>query len=190
MRAVSVRDVYDPGGKTSEVVAVKTMSLKKNGRVGRKHFTNYVEALPIRTRFELSVAVDLVDLEQYADQLGWDRKQAGALSDLPGVLRAAGRQMLEEEREFYADCEFEPARQFCDDLLREDTIPLQVGYGSGWRGMTGNLVDTTDRDVRCEYDMATHRLDWPFPKSRKIACKRGTDPEYPLGWLALEPIED
>lgn len=70
---------------------------------------------------------------------------------------------------------------------------LNLGWGIGWRGTTGELVDNNDlsadnHKLRKNLKLATNHLDFPFPKSRRIAISGKTI--QPMGWvhLAFSPV--
>jgi len=69
--------------------------------------------------------------------------------------------------------------------LAENEVIFQMAWGSGWRSMTGPLLEDNDltKQVRQKLKLASHRLNAPFPKSRKIAV--GTNGAMPLGWVKI-----
>ena len=64
---------------------------------------------------------------------------------------------------------------------------IQLAWGAGWRGMTGQLLETKDltRNVRKQLKLAPQEkyLDYPYPKSRRIVTTNGED--LPLGWVKI-----
>lgn len=71
------------------------------------------------------------------------------------------------------------------DSLNEHEVVLQLAWGSGWKGMTGELLsqeELTD-NVRSKLQLAPKYLNFPFPKSRRIAVT--DEGAVPLGWVKL-----
>ena len=60
-----------------------------------------------------------------------------------------------------------------------------MAWGSGWRGMTGQLLESDDLsdDLRKKLRLADRYLSFPFPKSRRLTLVNGTD--SPMGWIKL-----
>jgi CRISPR-associated protein Csm5 len=75
--------------------------------------------------------------------------------------------------------------------LNENETIIQMAWGSGWRGMTGQLWEQNDltKERRQTLKLAPKHLSFPFPKSRRIASINGTD--LPMGWIKLSftPID-
>lgn len=76
--------------------------------------------------------------------------------------------------------------------LPENEVIIQMAWGSGWRGMTGQLLESDDlsADWRERLRLATKYLAFPFPKSRRLTSVNGTD--SPMGWIKLSftPMEE
>ena len=72
------------------------------------------------------------------------------------------------------------------DSLAEDELITRIGWGSGWNSITGELLSSkhlTD-DLRRKLKLAPHRLEFDFPKTRKLA-RVGSELQ-PLGWVKLK----
>jgi CRISPR type III-A-associated RAMP protein Csm5 len=70
--------------------------------------------------------------------------------------------------------------------LDENSAVLNLGWGIGWRGMTGDLIDKEtlkDAGLRRNLNLAPKHTDFPFPKSRKLAITK--DAITPWGWIKL-----
>jgi CRISPR type III-A-associated RAMP protein Csm5 len=81
------------------------------------------------------------------------------------------------------------------NALADKQILLQLGWGSGWRSMTGPLLSHADLSqnnfaLRKNLKLAPKHLKYPFPKSRKAAFDNGHS--VSMGWviLTLTPIEE
>jgi CRISPR-associated protein Csm5 len=73
--------------------------------------------------------------------------------------------------------------------LPENEVIIQMAWGSGWRGMTGQLLKSDDLsdDLRKKLRLADRYLSFPFPKSRRLTLVDGTDSS--MGWIKLSFIE-
>lgn len=59
---------------------------------------------------------------------------------------------------------------------------LQLSWGSGWRGMTGDWA--SEEQVKAFRELfGLGRPGKPFPKTRRLAVSG--EPKYPLGWIRL-----
>lgn len=82
-------------------------------------------------------------------------------------------------------------REFYDRLsgqienVSKNEVIIQMAWGSGWRGMTGQLLESDDLsdDLRKKLRLADRYLSFPFPKSRRLALVNGT--YSPMGWIKL-----
>ena len=69
--------------------------------------------------------------------------------------------------------------------IEENEVILQLAWGSGWNGMTGELLekDELDNNLRKKLSLAPGHLQFPFPKSRRFALVGGQ--AVPMGWVKL-----
>ncbi|MFM8444286.1 MAG: type III-A CRISPR-associated RAMP protein Csm5 [Methylococcus sp.] len=110
------------------------------------------------------------------------------------VLNDHARHRLEREIDFYRTYRQDGPLQQCLRLLalleREpDAAYLQLAWGSGWRGMTGDWLAEEERErLRGLYREMRGRDGMPFPKTRRLAVWNH-QPCLPLGWLRLLPWE-
>ena len=115
-------------------------------------------------------------------------------ADLRDTLNAQARHRLTREIDFYRTYRQDGPLQQCQGLLalleREpDAAYLQLAWGSGWRGMTGDWLAEEDRErMRGLYREMRGRDGMPFPKTRRLAVWNH-QPCLPLGWLRLLPWE-
>ena len=68
---------------------------------------------------------------------------------------------------------------------------LCVGYGAGWHKLSiGLLLEKASGvhfgKLRKDLRMASHRLQFPYPKSRKLLMTSANDIDTPLGWVRFE----
>jgi CRISPR-associated protein Csm5 len=70
--------------------------------------------------------------------------------------------------------------------LPENEAIVQFAWGSGWKGMTGELVgpERLTNEVRNKLKLATNRLNSPYPKTRRVAITENA--ALPMGWIRLK----
>ena len=109
-------------------------------------------------------------------------------------LNAHAQYRLQREIEFYGQYGQTRPKDECQRILglitREpDAAYLQLSWGSGWRGMTGDWMnDSTEKTMRGLYPEMRGRDGMPFPKTRRLAVYENA-PCLPLGWIRLLPME-
>lgn len=135
-------------------------------------------------------------------QLQWDEfllndmqwstaKQQGILprnfDDLRTKLNSHASYRLQQEIDFYHRYgAFAPELE-CKKILNRlkqnpNSIYMQLSWGSGWRGMTGDwLPPEAVAQMRELYNLG--KPDMPFPKTRRLAVSG--EPRLPLGWVRL-----
>jgi CRISPR/Cas system CSM-associated protein Csm5 (group 7 of RAMP superfamily) len=65
---------------------------------------------------------------------------------------------------------------------------LRVGWGSGWGGLTGNLLENGNwlDKFRQNQKMSKYSPETaPFPKTRKVTSRNKKKEDF-LGWIRLE----
>lgn len=164
----------------------------------------WVEAIPHGQSFQTVIRVDDWLLQEQAGRFGWKDKSRW-LTDLPALGQAWAVERLNKERAFAEEKRMENPAKACAQLLKyrlaSNQFMLQVGWGTGWSGITvGTLLSLSDqRRVRERYGLGRPprargevRLDpnKPFPNSRRLHVARGTgasaEPGVPLGWVVVE----
>jgi CRISPR-associated protein Csm5 len=178
-----------------------------------------VEAVRPSVVFATEVTIDELAL-QYADarkhpthakELDW-RDRWLWLASLIEILQQASERHIAEEETAARDKGFETAADFYTRLREEarllhdaPTALLQMGWGTGWNGMTvGPLLSKAMQDdARRRYKLGrppnagrdwTPNLTQPFPKSRRLRTIESSvtedRPGQPLGWVKVtfEPV--
>ena len=144
-------------------------------------------------------------LISFDDYLGTEGKASGYFNfpvklDKDWVIQAIlnkTRKTIDSELEFLTGKRgnsINELRKFYNDLskevdgLKDDEVILQLGWGSGWRGMTGQLLEPEDltRNLRKRLKLAPDDkyLGFPFPKSRKTVNLDGS--VMSMGWVKLK----
>jgi CRISPR-associated protein Csm5 len=126
-------------------------------------------------------------------ELGFSDKKE-LLVNLPEKCNQYAKVFIANEIDFFESCNMEEMVNFYNALQKE--IPedkgfflLHLGWGSGWRGMTGNYLSEADLiDFRKRFSMGEKSFP-VFPKTRKIAFEN-SKPKYPLGWIKVEKIKE
>ena len=114
------------------------------------------------------------------------------LSRLPEKCNEFAKDLIDSEIAFYKSCKMEDMVKFYTDFRNEipednDAFLLHLGWGSGWRGMTGNWIDKKKiKQIRKKFRLG--KSGFPvFPKTRKIAFRNGS-PVSPFGWVKIEKV--
>lgn len=164
--------------------------------------------------FETTLTIDELTLQYASDpRLNWQERQFWLLNLLP-VLQAVNRRRIDEELaavqargfvqtgQFYADLKTQ-----ADALDGKNAVLLQLGWGTGWIGMTiaAALDKATVDHLRTKYKLGKPQgwkdsekgpwspdLEQPYPKSRRLKAVKSTVgdlADLPLGWvkLTIEP---
>jgi len=166
-----------------------------------------VEAIAHNIRLTTAVHIeDWLLQEKQVRQLGWQNKTQW-LTQLPALANTRARERLEQERQFAFEHRFEQTTRALDQLLegltklKPSQFLLQLGWGTGWTGMTivPVLPLETQKQIRVRYKLGKPphaskqwRVDvtQPFPKSRRLQVAQGeginAEPGVPLGWVLVE----
>jgi len=114
---------------------------------------------------------------------------------LPEHCRHHSHDLIVRERDFYAQAAVPRLSEFYSKLesisqdLTGNQFLLQMGWGTGWQGMTLGSAIAEDEEfaaVRARFRLG--RQGAPLPKTRRLV-QRGRTPIMPLGWLKLEMME-
>ncbi len=167
---------------------------KPNLPIWRNAHGVHVEALGPGALATYSIVLDEVLYQKAHKRLHWEQ----ATRDFDGlrtVLNAHAGYRLEQERDFYSRYGHDAAAQACERVqavMKRDTkaIYLQMGWGSGWRGMTGDWQRDAgiEKKMRDLYNL--EKKGFPiFPKTRRLVVAGGK-PSLPFGWVRLWRKED
>jgi CRISPR-associated protein Csm5 len=116
----------------------------------------------------------------------------GSFDALRKITNRHAKRRLTEEKAFFHKHGISAATKQCQQLLQDiqqepEAVYLQIGWGNGWRGMTGDWMDEeTEQRMRKLYRLG--RNGSPFPKTRRLAVN-GSGPSVPLGWVRLHSPE-
>lgn len=124
-------------------------------------------------------------------------QQAGTIStiapkdfdDLRQRLNQHAKYRLQREIQFYKAQGKAAPEQECQRILSmvnqdQQSAYLQMSWGSGWRGMTGDWA--SDEQVKIFRELFNlGRTGKPFPKTRRLVVSG--EPKLPIGWVRLIP---
>jgi len=173
-----------------------SMTRKKNKR-GRLMAPIVVEKLSESFASQGTVSFDEFLPEKNNEKKCFKFKARLSLPWLLDACRSLTRHTIETELQFLEGKAGKPVdglRGFYTRLseqiekLSENEVIIQTAWGSGWRGMTGQLLESDDLtdDLRKKLQLAGKYLSFPFPKSRRLTLVNGTD--NPMGWIKLSFI--
>lgn len=113
----------------------------------------------------------------------------GNFDDLKTRLNNHASYRLRQEIDFYYRYGTVAPELECKKMLNRlkqdpNSIYMQLSWGSGWRGMTGDwLSPEAVAQMRELYNKDLGKLNMPFPKTRRLAVSG--EPKLPLGWVRL-----
>ncbi len=110
---------------------------------------------------------------------------------LKELLNKHAKYRLGKEIEFYQTQGKQQPKDECQRILTQlekdpDAAYLQLSWGSGWRGMTGDWA-SEDQIKSFRELFGLGKLGRPFPKTRRLVVNG--EPKLPLGWIRLLPYE-
>lgn len=115
------------------------------------------------------------------------------IDNYPSICNRFYRSLAEEELEFFKDYKNQPMQRFYERLLSEmdasgdGSIYLHLGWGSGWRSMTGNWMDVDVlQKIRRIEKLGKKDFDI-FPKTRKAVFFSDIN-LLPPGWIKLVEV--
>jgi CRISPR/Cas system CSM-associated protein Csm5 (group 7 of RAMP superfamily) len=157
----------------------------------------FVESLLPATTGLLTWQVDefLLNDKKAQQVLKWQNlPDFSTFKKLRDLLNAHAKERLLAEKAFFDDYGVREASVQCQKLLQHlgeesEACYLQVGWGNGWHGMTGDWMDEeTKNDMRNLYNLGKKGIAI-FPKTRRLIVNEGS-PCLPLGWLRIWSSED
>lgn len=127
-------------------------------------------------------------------QLGTMPPEMQSMSDLFMMINAHTKKLVKQEIDFWTDIDKTGAEVYIEEMQhildeinrckRGESCILRIGYGSGWRFITGAWTERLkdfDRDIVNRARPQNYKYeDYDFPKSRKI-----DEDNYVLGFVKL-----
>jgi CRISPR-associated protein Csm5 len=151
--------------------------------------------------------VGILNSSKATEKMGWTPEQKKlSLTTLCQAVNEFAKNACELETEYFSklqtvdeQCEMEQVAKFYgDEMLKEisnatpNTMYFSLGHGSGWHKLTiGELLrkklSTAEFKVlRSRFKLATDRLDFEYPKSRKLPMSKKYRAARPFGWVKIE----
>lgn len=179
----------------------RNMNQKRDWDPRRKNPIDWKEATGIYAEVLQPSAFGLLALQWdsflLSDVSKW--QQAGTIStiapkdfdDLRQRLNQHAQYRLQREIQFYKAQGKAAPEQECQRILSmvsqdQQSAYLQMSWGSGWRGMTGDWA--SDEQVKTFRELFNlGRTGKSFPKTRRLAVSG--EPKLPLGWIRLMPYD-
>ena len=192
MRALTVSD-FSFDNKTIKLQNVVLTRLTTSQNMGIK-FGVVLEKIP-----EQSSSGSQVSFDEFLNEHGRETMNFRThltLSWLIEAVRMKTKKTIHTELDFLQGVHgkhTDDLRRFYEELnkrteqLDENEVILQLAWGSGWNGMTGELLEKEELTppMRKTLQLAgkPQYLDFPFPKSRRLAVSDGR--AVPMGWVRL-----
>ena len=215
LRALHVSDSIPLNSDALEVGMAWTVTLDPNAQLVQKRdrgqeYKNFVQQIQARQRLTFTLKIDeFLFREREKARLGFDALQEKVLRDIAEVCRTATNELMQNEQDFFDYYNLSEIANVYDKLIDlNNTLPegsflLQIGWGTGYHANTVTSLFTNDEespenlqiDLRERFKLGESRSqrghydEREFPKTRRILY-RGQNPNAPLGWVKISPIED
>lgn len=192
LRLIDIRWLNLTGSSGLEKAHWRSMSTGRNLAAWKDADGIYAEMLKPKSEASFQLQWDgflLSDLSQWQTGTGGLDLLPGNFDDLKIKLNRHASYRLQQEIAFYHRYGALAVERECQLLLNRiandpDSIYMQLSWGSGWRGMSGDWMDETlAGQIRKLYNLGKNGM--PFPKTRRLAVSG--EPKLPLGWVRLFP---
>jgi CRISPR type III-A-associated RAMP protein Csm5 len=189
---VDVRWLNLIGNANKEKAQWRSMATKRSLSDWKQADGIYVEMLKPQSQASFQLQWDkflLSELSQWHTTTNFTLPRN--FKDLKTTLNAHANYRLQQEINFYSRYGVLAPKLECLKLQKRmkddpDSIYLQLSWGSGWRGMTGDwMSDELVEEMRQLYSLSKYNSNSgiPFPKTRRLAVTG--EPKLPLGWVRL-----
>ncbi|MGD9825962.1 type III-A CRISPR-associated RAMP protein Csm5 [Desulfobacter sp.] len=191
MRCLSVGDCTFPADtiKPQTVIIYRMVTPKK---MDKKHFDIVLEKISEGNKGDCQISFDTYLGTKGKDYLGG--RTALTLDWILDAARRKTQKTIATELDFFNGVSgnyTQMLKTFYEHLedkirdIKENEVILQLAWGSGWNGMTGELLEKRDltQDLRKKLSLADKYPSFPFPKSRRFALINGQ--AIPMGWVKL-----
>lgn len=192
MRSLSVTDaVFEKD--CAKLQQIEISRLVNDSTMKDKNFSLYVEKIP-----QGAASVNQISFDNFLAEKGQNHLGFRTCLTLEWLLKAVQRKTdktIETELDFLENISGNRIKdmQIFYQGLRdkaqqqgENEVILQLAWGSGWNGMTGQLLDKKQLtpQLRRNLQLAPQYIQFPFPKSRRVAVIDGQT--VPMGWVRLK----
>lgn len=190
MKILSVSDSFNIAG-------LKILESKVFSPVA-KTWSIYAEMIPSSKKSTFKLGVDEYFVRERVK--AGIREFAWEFRSLATMMNNHARYTLNKHLAYATNHKFQIQKQNVDikkeyeriskvlDNLNEHEAMIDLGMGMGWLGATGNIVgeimgEPITSKLRNNLSLATDRLEYEFPKSRKLVYEDGV--WKPIGWVKL-----
>jgi CRISPR type III-A-associated RAMP protein Csm5 len=192
MRSLSVAD-FTFAPRDVQIQEAYVTSLTSGTKFSRKTWSIWLEKLNQGATATGQISFD--DFLMAKGKEPFHFKADLTLAWLVEALRNRTARALDSELDFLRDKTGDGImgiKEFYEKLakdqmnLPENETIVQFAWGSGWKGMTGELIgpQLLTNEVRNKLRLATNRLNAPFPKTRRVAITGNA--ALPMGWFRLK----
>lgn len=168
-----------------------------------KHYNLFSEAIKpgISLSGRLAFQQKLLSSPEAAKEMKWKEHQAAlSVEQICRAVNTFAGDICEWERCYFRQIDefgcgaiagfYESLLAYVEEAKKtSDTLLLSIGQGSGWHKMTvGLLLEKSmpkDQFDRIRTGLARQRLEYQYPKSRKLVMRGEGAVWAPFGWIAL-----
>lgn len=191
MRSLTVSDCALPANAVQVDEAFVTRIVAGGRQFQRKNWNILIERVRPGESATGQISFDQYLQEQAKGKLAFNFRATLTLEWLLDALHRRTERFLTAElnflvgkngdgvqklRSFYTTLQQKTSRLDATEAI------VQFAWGSGWKAMTGELLQPT-QNLRSKLRLATNYLDFPFPKSRRLVGKG--ESAQPIGWVKL-----
>lgn len=202
LRTIQVSDTQAVGLGSMRVYLTWTYTIQGDRLVEKikdgVEFKVFAECFKRQTELELSLRIDDFLFGASADkELRFRGAKETTVRELADACNRFAEGLISAEQEFYTQYKLDVLTSFYDylkevrDRLKPGAFLLNIGWGGGWEPKTigpHEFMSSADfYQLRVQYSLG--KIGFPiFPKTRRVVYVKGA-PQFPLGWVSLEPIE-
>ena len=167
-----------------------------------KDYKTVYETISAESKFKTEINIERdIFQENFRNIIKWNNSEKLTLSSIFKMINKFSLDILNYELNYFKKLNGnypEKSEKYCQILkghiekAGEDKAYISIGQGSGWHKMTiGILIkewigEEYFKFLRDALNLAPRRLDFDFPKSRKLIVKYPPkDIEIPAGWIQL-----
>ncbi|HQM85961.1 MAG TPA: type III-A CRISPR-associated RAMP protein Csm5 [bacterium] len=179
MRILSVTD--------SEILnSSKIYEMRILGSSSMRDTKLFYEMIPDKTKIKCNLSIDeFLSFEEHR-QKAQIPKKAFSFENIVDMLNTDSGEQINQNVEFNNDNIVEFYNNIGDiyTKLASNEALFNLGAGIGWIGTTGNLIgEEMTESIRKNLKLAPHRLNFNFPKTRRVVDMNGE--QIPPGWVKM-----
>jgi len=158
----------------------------RNEKIPRDGTPLAAEALRLKAAAIVTLTIDDFLLQSDAAQIeGEFRKNAGLFNSLPKICNDYAARQIAKQRAFFEKYKLTALVNFYDELekehanLPEGDFLLRLSWGSGWQGMTGELVEDSDdmQRIRKKFNMGKFEMKGDMPEECPVCGSKKIRPD-------------